>query len=45
VNARHAKRAQDYGADGVIATGNEAAAHGEALTSMVLNPEPGGCYS
>ena len=38
VNARHAKRAQDYGADGVIATGNAAAAHGEALTSMVLIP-------
>ncbi|MCX5839879.1 MAG: nitronate monooxygenase [Deltaproteobacteria bacterium] len=38
VNARHAKRAQDYGADGVIATGNEAEAHGEALTSMVLIP-------
>jgi enoyl-[acyl-carrier protein] reductase II len=38
VNTRHAKRAQDYGADGVIATGNEAAAHGEALTSMVLIP-------
>ena len=38
VNARHAKRAQDYGAAGVIATGNEAAAHGEALTSMVLIP-------
>ena len=38
VNARHARRAQDYGADGVIATGNEAAAHGEALTSMVLIP-------
>ena len=38
VTARHAKRAQDYGADGVIATGNEAAAHGEALTSMVLIP-------
>ena len=38
VNARHAKRAQDYGADGVIATGNEAAAHGEAMTSMVLIP-------
>ena len=38
VNARHAKRAQDYGADGVIATGNEAAAHGEAVTTMVLIP-------
>ncbi|HOK07822.1 MAG TPA: nitronate monooxygenase [Syntrophales bacterium] len=38
VNARHAKRAQDYGADGVIATGNEAAAHGEAVTTFVLIP-------
>ena len=38
VNARHARRAQDYGADGVIATGNEAAAHGEAVTTMVLIP-------
>ncbi len=38
VNARHAKRAQDYGADGVIATGHEAAAHGEAVTSLVLIP-------
>lgn len=38
VNARHAKRAQDYGADGVIATGHEAAAHGEAVTSLVLVP-------
>lgn len=38
VNARHAKRAQDYGADGVIATGHEAAAHGEEVTSFVLIP-------
>ena len=38
VNARHARRAQDYGADGVIATGHEAAAHGEAVTSLVLVP-------
>ena len=38
VNARHAKRAQDYGADGVIATGHEAAAHGEHITSLVLIP-------
>ena len=38
VNERHAKRAQDYGADGVIATGHEAAAHGEAVTSFVLIP-------
>ena len=38
VNSRHAKRAQDYGADGVIATGHEAAAHGEAATSLVLIP-------
>lgn len=38
VNAHHAKRAQDYGCDGVIATGNEAAAHGEAVTTFVLIP-------
>jgi enoyl-[acyl-carrier protein] reductase II len=38
VNARHARRAQDYGADGVIATGHEAAAHGEHITSLVLIP-------
>lgn len=38
VNARHAIRAQDYGSDGVIATGNEAAAHGEEVTSLVLVP-------
>jgi enoyl-[acyl-carrier protein] reductase II len=38
VNARHAKRAEEYGADGVIATGHEAAAHGEAVTSLVLIP-------
>ena len=38
VSARHAKRAQDYGCDAVIATGNEAAAHGEAITTMVLIP-------
>jgi enoyl-[acyl-carrier protein] reductase II len=38
VNAGHAKRAEEYGADGVIATGHEAAAHGEAVTSLVLVP-------
>ena len=38
VNARHARRAQDYGADGVVATGHEAAAHGEHITSLVLIP-------
>jgi enoyl-[acyl-carrier protein] reductase II len=38
VNTRHALRAQDYGSDGVIATGHEAAAHGEAVTSLVLIP-------
>jgi enoyl-[acyl-carrier protein] reductase II len=38
VSERHARRAQDYGADGVIATGHEAAAHGEAITSFVLIP-------
>ncbi|HVN72705.1 MAG TPA: nitronate monooxygenase, partial [Desulfomonilia bacterium] len=38
VNARHAKRAQDYGCDAVIATGNEAAAHGEFVTTFCLIP-------
>lgn len=38
VTARHAKRAEEYGADGLIATGHEAAAHGEAVTSLVLVP-------
>jgi len=38
VHARHAKRAQDYGADGVIATGYEAAAHGENLSTLILIP-------
>ncbi|MBU1672683.1 MAG: nitronate monooxygenase [Actinobacteria bacterium] len=37
-NLRHAKRAQDYGCDGVIATGNEAAAHGEPPTTFCLVP-------
>ncbi|PKQ27425.1 MAG: enoyl-ACP reductase [Candidatus Anoxymicrobium japonicum] len=37
-NARHAKRAQDYGSHGVIVTGNEAAAHGEAPTTFCLTP-------
>ncbi len=38
VNARHAKRAQDFGCDGVIATGYEAAAHGEEVSSLLLIP-------
>jgi enoyl-[acyl-carrier protein] reductase II len=38
VNARHAKRAQKYGTDGIIATGHEAAAHGDLITSLVLIP-------
>jgi len=38
VNERHARRAQDYGSDGVIATGHEAAAHGEAITTFCLIP-------
>jgi enoyl-[acyl-carrier protein] reductase II len=37
-NARHAKRAQDYGSHGVIVTGNEAAAHGEPPTTFCLVP-------
>ena len=38
VGTRHALRAQDYGCDAVIATGHEAAAHGEALTTFILVP-------
>src|SRR5512136_947707 len=38
VNLRHGKRAQDYGTDAIIATGQEAAAHGEDVTSLVLIP-------
>ena len=38
VNLRHAKRAEEYGCDAVIATGQEAAAHGEDVTSLVLIP-------
>ena len=38
VNARHAKRAQDYGCDAVIGTGHEAAAHGDNLTKFILIP-------
>jgi enoyl-[acyl-carrier protein] reductase II len=38
VNLRHARKAQDFGCDAVIATGNEAAAHGEEVTSLVLIP-------
>ena len=38
VNARHARRAQDYGCDAVIATGHEAAAHGDVLTTFILIP-------
>jgi len=38
VNLRHALRAQDFGTDAVIATGQEAAAHGEDVTSLVLIP-------
>lgn len=37
-NIRHAKRAQEYGCHAVIATGNEAAAHGEPPTTFVLVP-------
>ncbi|MCE5262355.1 MAG: nitronate monooxygenase [Deltaproteobacteria bacterium] len=37
-NAYHAKRAQDYGSDAVIATGHEAAGHGGPATSLVLIP-------
>ncbi len=38
VSARHAMRAEEYGCDAVIATGNEAAAHGEFVTTFCLIP-------
>ncbi len=38
VNHRHARRAQEYGVDGVIVTGHEAAAHGGNVTTFVLVP-------
>ena len=38
VNHRHARRAQEYGVDGVIVTGHEAAAHGGDVTTFVLVP-------
>lgn len=38
VNHQHAKKAQDYGCDGVIVTGHEAAAHGGNVTTFVLIP-------
>lgn len=37
-NLRHARRAQEYGCHAVIATGNEAAAHGEPPTTFCLIP-------
>jgi enoyl-[acyl-carrier protein] reductase II len=44
-NYRHAKRAEEYGCDAVIATGNEAAAHGEATTTFCLVPSMAGGLS
>lgn len=38
VSSRHARRAEEYGCDAVIATGNEAAAHGEFVTTFCLIP-------
>ncbi|MEY4763371.1 MAG: hypothetical protein RI907_44 [Pseudomonadota bacterium] len=35
---KHAQAALDFGADGLIVTGHEAAAHGGKVTSMVLIP-------
>lgn len=38
VNERHARSAEKQGADGVVVTGHEAAAHGGDATSLVLIP-------
>jgi len=39
VYKRHAIRAQEYGSDGLVVTGYEAAAHGGDATSLVLIPD------
>ena len=38
VNSRHAESANKAGCDAIIATGHEAAAHGDALTTFALIP-------
>jgi enoyl-[acyl-carrier protein] reductase II len=38
VNEKHAKSAEEIGADALMATGHEAAAHGGDITSLVLVP-------
>ena len=38
VKDKHARKAQEQGCDAVIATGHEAAAHGEEVTSLLLVP-------
>jgi len=45
VNARHAKRAQDYGCDALLVTGHEAAAHGGDATTFCLVPSIGNAVS
>lgn len=42
VNHKHAKRAQDYGCDGLLVTGHEAAAHGGDATTFCLIPSIAG---
>lgn len=39
INEKHAMAAQKAGADALLVTGHEAAAHGGAVTSLVLIPE------
>ncbi len=38
VNHKHAKKAEEFGVDGLIVTGHEAGAHGGSVTSLVLIP-------
>ena len=42
INEKHAMAAQKAGADALLVTGHEAAAHGGAVTSLVLIPELAG---
>lgn len=39
VKGKHAKKAEEFGADGLLVTGHEAGAHGGSITSLVLVPD------
>jgi Dioxygenases related to 2-nitropropane dioxygenase len=39
VKSKHAKKAEEFGSDGLLVTGHEAGAHGGSITSLVLIPD------